>query len=380
MQDVKPQKPSFHSMLTSYSGVLATSVSPNPTSYMFRTYDCRMPLAPKTPKWKPLKPGPASTHQIWEVARATSAAPTFFAPINLDGNMFVDGGVTANNPTQEALREVAFLYGELTGTCVVSIGSGISNDPLLPASLLSGKRTGFTHLKEIVCVLHAVVVQIELINIDVHFEASMNARFAYFRFNTINERDIGLDDWDTSGRTQTEIELSAKNFVESEETKAQMRQCASAIVARTDGSPHVYAGNVHYLVPRPPNSLFTGRTELLHHIHTCLTSSKHDLVGLLRIFVNTGMGGQGKSEICLKLAHDMREEFVTHMPLLFLGLLRLKADTGIVSGASSGLTLARPPLLKVVSSLLLKRLESMSKIFRTLSEYLQILKRDGFSS
>lgn len=157
MQDVKPKTPSFQSTLTSHSGVLATSVSPKATSYMFRTYDCRMPLGSEIPKWKPLNPGPASTYQIWEVARATSAAPIFFAPIHLNDKVFVNGGVTANNPTQEALREVAFLHGELSGTCVVSIGSGISNDPLLPASLLSGKRTGFTHLKKTLRALRAAV-------------------------------------------------------------------------------------------------------------------------------------------------------------------------------------------------------------------------------
>lgn len=346
---------------------------------MFRTYDCRMPLASEIPKWKPLNPGPASTHQIWEVARATSAAPTFFPPIHLDDKVFVDGGITANNPTQEALREVAFLHGELSGTCVVSIGSGISNDSPLPASLLSGKRMGFTHSKETVRVLRAALTQTELTNTDVNFEASMNTGFAYFRFNTMNERDIRLDDWDASGRTRTEIELSTKNYFESEDVKAQMRQCASAIVAKMAGSFHSFAGNVHYLVPRAPNSLFTGRTELLQYIRRCLASSKDDQIGLLRIFVITGMGGQGKSEICLKLAHDMREEFVTNMPLP-LGLLRLKANTGIGSGVSSGLTLARTPLLKVISSVLRKRLEAWSKIFRTLSEYLQILRRDGFSS
>ena len=255
-----------------------------------------------------MNPGSASTRQIWEVARATSAAPTFFAPIHLDDNVFVDGGVIANNPTQEALREIAFLYGDLLGTSLVSIGSGISDDALLPASLFSGKGTHSPRLKNYIRLLRETTTQTELTNADVHLEASMNINFDYFRFNTSSERRIPLDDWDASGRTRTEIEVSTKNSLESEEMKTELHRCASAIAAKMAKGNQLHITNVHHLVPRTPNSLFTGRTEILHYIRGCLTSNDNDHVGLPRTFVITGMGGQGKSEICLKLAHDIREE------------------------------------------------------------------------
>lgn len=70
---------------------------------------------------------------IWEAARATSAAPSFFDPISIDGQKFGDGGTGANNP-------VSILWGEARDyfkprrdpswdlssnlQCLVSIGTG----------------------------------------------------------------------------------------------------------------------------------------------------------------------------------------------------------------------------------------------------------------
>jgi hypothetical protein len=63
-------------------------------------------------------------------------------------------------------------------------------------------------------------------------------------------------------------------------------------------------GNVHWKVPRRVNTLFTDRTELLDRIKDAMQDeSQHD-----KVFVIMGLGGLGKSEICLKIAYDFREE------------------------------------------------------------------------
>ena len=36
--------------------------------------------------------------KLWEAARATSAAPTYFAPMKVGDYELVDGGLGANNP------------------------------------------------------------------------------------------------------------------------------------------------------------------------------------------------------------------------------------------------------------------------------------------
>ena len=63
---------------------------------------------------------------------------------------------------------------------------------------------------------------------------------------------------------------------------------------------------MHWRVPRKINSLFTGRTKLIERIKSEIRNGESDD----RVFVITGLGGLGKSELCLKIAKDMREEYV----------------------------------------------------------------------
>ncbi|KAH7066288.1 hypothetical protein BKA63DRAFT_524118 [Paraphoma chrysanthemicola] len=67
-------------------------------------------------------------------------------------------------------------------------------------------------------------------------------------------------------------------------------------------------GNIHWIVPRTVNSLFTGRTKLIDRIQRAL---RNDGIGttVQKRLVITGIGGIGKSEVCLMLADAMREDF-----------------------------------------------------------------------
>lgn len=66
--------------------------------------------------------------------------------------------------------------------------------------------------------------------------------------------------------------------------------------------------NVHWMVPRAVNSLFTGRKDLLLRMQKSLHLDPESVIKKQRRFVVTGLGGQGKSEVCLQLASLMREE------------------------------------------------------------------------
>ena len=80
--------------------------------------------------------GPGRDFFVRDVARATSAAPTYFEPANiraLDHKVFplIDGGVFANNPTMCACVE-AFGYDpklRVADLCVLSLGTGASDRP-----------------------------------------------------------------------------------------------------------------------------------------------------------------------------------------------------------------------------------------------------------
>lgn len=56
---------------------------------------------------------------IWQAGRASSAAPTFFKTIKIDGHTYMDGGLDVNNPTWEARNEVHGMHeAECTAQCV----------------------------------------------------------------------------------------------------------------------------------------------------------------------------------------------------------------------------------------------------------------------
>ena len=65
---------------------------------------------------------------VWEGARATSAATTFFDPITIGQyqQTFVDGGAEQNNPIQEAYDEAHAIWPDREIECLVSIGTGLS--------------------------------------------------------------------------------------------------------------------------------------------------------------------------------------------------------------------------------------------------------------
>ena len=56
----------------------------------------------------------------------------------------------------------------------------------------------------------------------------------------------------------------------------------------------------HCVVPRATNRLFTGRIEILEKLSNVLEDNREKIYQQTRIAI-TGIGGLGKSELCLKL-------------------------------------------------------------------------------
>ena len=59
----------------------------------------------------------------WEAGRATSAAPTYFAPFEKGERLLADGGVIANNPSLYAYVEAKKMYPECRCFHILSIGT-----------------------------------------------------------------------------------------------------------------------------------------------------------------------------------------------------------------------------------------------------------------
>jgi hypothetical protein len=68
------------------------------------------------------------------------------------------------------------------------------------------------------------------------------------------------------------------------------------------------SGNVHWVVPRSVNRLFSGRSEILERTEETFRKrlSEKDVFEQCCIVI-TGLGGQGKSELCLRIANDLRQ-------------------------------------------------------------------------
>jgi hypothetical protein len=91
--------------------------------YLFRTY-------PHTGDSSKIKnPGEADRFEIWEVARATSAAPSYFQPMVIGTDSYYDGGVGNNNPvtltTQEVRTKERVKTANQALSILISIGTGL---------------------------------------------------------------------------------------------------------------------------------------------------------------------------------------------------------------------------------------------------------------
>ncbi|KAJ5679821.1 hypothetical protein N7462_008065 [Penicillium macrosclerotiorum] len=97
--------------------------------------------------------------KLWQAARATSAAPAYFKPLQVDGFTLVDGGLGANNPLGWLWTEVLGVYGPARATdCFLSIGTGMAkNAPVIQPGILPSHEVEESYI--------SVATNSELINI-----------------------------------------------------------------------------------------------------------------------------------------------------------------------------------------------------------------------
>ena len=100
------------------------------TRTMVTTYDmqARRPIFLKS--WNPRD----VAVQMSDAALATSAAPTFFQPVQLiiggQARTLIDGGIFVNTPTVSAYVEARRIFPDATDFFVLSLGTGESTQPL----------------------------------------------------------------------------------------------------------------------------------------------------------------------------------------------------------------------------------------------------------
>jgi len=152
---------------------------------------------------------------MWQVARATSAAPTYFQPTKVDINLdkglysFVDGGMFSSNPAMCAYSEAASIYGSGAEYMVVSLGTGEYTRPLLYKNI---KKWGLAKWAQPI-----LGVVFDGVNDTVDYQlrqllSPLNGVQRYYRFQT--RLDIANDDMDDSSpKNISSLKILAKCLI-----------------------------------------------------------------------------------------------------------------------------------------------------------------------
>jgi predicted acylesterase/phospholipase RssA len=226
---------------------------------------------------------------LWQAARATSAAPTFFKPMSIDRPRppitYVDGGMGHNNPSEVALDEARRIWPSCTQFGLVSIGTGRTKaNPILftdaAETNASVQKSLFDDIKSYIPtavtrgldpVNHSVSGVKALIGIarvlsqlahdseGIHQRVQRSLRStqvhkqrSYFRFNVSRDvGDIGLGDWKKSD----EMAAHTSNYTKEYEVEERLDRCVEFLMSASPPSgkcPFFCLTDIYRLQRRTP--------------------------------------------------------------------------------------------------------------------------------
>jgi uncharacterized protein len=142
----------------------------------------------------------------WQVARATSAAPTYFPPYRIGNHEFIDGGVCMNNPTVALILQAKKLRIAKRSIFCLSIGTGDFFQPL------STERYGMIDWAQKIF----EVASLGATSQTEEFARSLIGEHRYARIQPKLPSDIPLDQGDPSTITQLE-EIALKAVKENQD-------------------------------------------------------------------------------------------------------------------------------------------------------------------
>jgi hypothetical protein len=162
---------------------------------------------------------------IWQAARATSAAPTFFKPLELGEPPYVtkwiDAGMGFNNPSKALRKEAGRIWGDDFGQMnfnsrvglFLSIGTGFPRIIRLEATTIAERiSTKFQVPLKAVEVMKAIVTDTETVHNDMRLDSDQTM---YHRFNVEQGlQEVDLFQYEKLEEIQTDSEayLTAREF------------------------------------------------------------------------------------------------------------------------------------------------------------------------
>ncbi|KIJ50252.1 hypothetical protein M422DRAFT_116234, partial [Sphaerobolus stellatus SS14] len=166
---------------------------------------------------------------IWEAARATSAAPTFFERISIAGpghpkQSYIDGGLGRNNPTKQIIEEARLIFPDRHVACVISIGTG------KPSTISIPKPSFFQRILpgELIRATIAIATDCEAIEQEVAQRFRSVPDF-YYRFNVEQGmQSIGLAEFDK----MENVVAHTDQYIRGEEVKQRFTNVVLALCQR----------------------------------------------------------------------------------------------------------------------------------------------------
>lgn len=143
---------------------------------------------------------------VWEVARATSAAPTFFKTVQIKNSYFVDGGMWANNPSLVGVVEAIRCGFDLQEINLLSLGTGntifqVEQDKAKNMNLTNWGKSGLIEL--------SFEVQSQAVHNEVNCLLSTQK---YLRVQYNFKKNIALDDISRLGDLKGAAQHLYRNF------------------------------------------------------------------------------------------------------------------------------------------------------------------------
>ncbi|KAL8566256.1 hypothetical protein ACOMHN_046757 [Nucella lapillus] len=151
--------------------------TPRMENFVFRNYTFPPSVYSKYPG--------SCTNEMWEVIRASSAAPGYYEDFSLGNYVHSDGGLLANNPTALAIHESQLLWPGESIQCLVSLGTGRYEH------ILDLNVSTKVSLKEKVTKMMENATDTEAVHVMM---ADVMPPNTYFRFNPYLSEDLPLDE------------------------------------------------------------------------------------------------------------------------------------------------------------------------------------------
>lgn len=188
----------------------ATEFSSALTPLLISSYDLQHQL-PFFFKSHLIAARPDYNWKVTAIARATSAAPTFFPPFHLmqgaQDYALVDGGVFVNNPSMAAYAEARKLYPAAPRVIVVSVGTGDRQDSISYATAKDWGLLGWA--KQIVPVL------MDSVSEAVDYELAALPECSYHRLQVSDLPGASGEMDNVTPENLANLQTIAKNYVAS---------------------------------------------------------------------------------------------------------------------------------------------------------------------